>query len=375
MEVGFSDVSSLLDRFLHRFHGVVASAGHGDGGGAFAGHSSRSGAAGADPELEVRDQYENPVLTGNATTVVVTESTSSADVRAISGASISSNSSARVSFANLVMRAKAGSYTLNFTASNGSLPINGDVATATVSISFGDPSALRLTRNAAGANVDLPFTTQPKLNIEDTAGNVVADSGLAVTVSENVSQVLSGTTTKSATAGSVDFTDSGLKLSGTVETGLRLKYAVTYNGTEISTSQDIDLDPGLAINLTIGQQPTTVQTRVAFSPVPTVILRDGSGNRVTSDNSSTVTAQLKDSTGNPVGSETSAFTASGGLVTFTGLAFQAPSTEGYFVTFKLVSNGVAATSTPFATSRRRSASTAACSASPRRSSCADARPS
>lgn len=304
-------------------------------------------AANANPELEVRDQYENPVLTGNATTVVVTESTSSADVRAISGASISSNSSARVSFANLVMRAKAGSYTLNFTASNGSLPINGDVATATVSISFGDPSALRLTRNAAGANVDLPFTTQPKLNIEDTAGNVVADSGLAVTVSENVSQVLSGTTTKSATAGSVDFTDSGLKLSGTVETGLRLKYAVTYNGTEISTSQDIDLDPGLAINLTIGQQPTTVQTRVAFSPVPTVILRDGSGNRVTSDNSSTVTAQLKDSTGNPVGSETSAFTASGGLVTFTGLAFQAPSTEGYFVTFKLVSNGVAATSTPF----------------------------
>ena len=303
--------------------------------------------ANANPELEVRDQYENPVLTGNATTVVVTESTSSADVRAISGASISSNSSARVSFANLVMRAKAGSYTLNFTASNGSLPINGDVATATVSISFGDPSALRLTRNAAGANVDLPFTTQPKLNIEDTAGNVVADSGLAVTVSENVSQVLSGTTTKSATAGSVDFTDSGLKLSGTVETGLRLKYAVTYNGTEISTSQDIDLDPGLAINLTIGQQPTTVQTRVAFSPVPTVILRDGSGNRVTSDNSSTVTAQLKDSTGNPVGSETSAFTASGGLVTFTGLAFQAPSTEGYFVTFKLVSNGVAATSTPF----------------------------
>jgi hypothetical protein len=52
------------------------------------------------------------------------------------------------------------------------LPIDGDVETATVSISHGDPAALRLTRNAAGANVDLPFTTQPKLNIEDTAGNV-----------------------------------------------------------------------------------------------------------------------------------------------------------------------------------------------------------
>jgi hypothetical protein len=303
--------------------------------------------ANANPELEVRDQYENPVLSGSATTVAVTESTSSADVKAISGASVSSNAYARVSFANLVMRAKAGSYTLNFTAANASLPIHGDVATASVSISHGDPAALRLTRNAAGANVGLPFTTQPKLNIEDTAGNVVADSTLTVTVSENVAQVLSGTTSKNATAGSVDFTDSGLKLDGTVQTGLRLKYAVTYNGTEISTSQDIDLDPGLAVALTIGQQPTTVKTRVAFNPVPTVILRDASGNQVTSDSASTVTAQLKDTAGHPIGVETGAFTASGGLVTFTGLSFQAPSTANYYVTFKLVSNGQAVTSTAF----------------------------
>jgi hypothetical protein len=41
------------------------------------------------------------------------------------------------------------------------------------------------------------------------------------------------------------------------------------------------------------------------------------------------------------------FTASGGLVTFTGLSFQAPSTEGYFVTFKLTSTGAAKTSTAF----------------------------
>jgi hypothetical protein len=304
-------------------------------------------AANANPELEVRDQYENPVLSGSATTVAVTESTSTADVKAISGASVSSNAYARVSFANLVMRAKAGSYTLNFTAANASLPIHGDVATASVSISHGDPAALRLTRNAAGANVGLSFTTQPKLNIEDTAGNVVADSTLAVTVSENAAQVLSGTTSKNATAGSVDFTDSGLKLDGTVQTGLRLKYAVTYNGTEISTSQDIDLDPGLAVDLTIGQQPTTVKTRVAFNPVPTVILRDASGNQVTSDSASTVTAQLKDTAGHPIGVETGAFTASGGLVTFTGLSFQAPSTANYYVTFKLVSNGQAVTSTAF----------------------------
>ncbi|MCX8529839.1 MAG: hypothetical protein ORN27_07225, partial [Rhodoluna sp.] len=308
------------------------------------------GAAGADPELEIRDQYENPVLTGAATSVAVTEPTSSTDVISILGGSAHNTvGSARVIFSNLVLRAKVGGYTLRFTAANGSLPINGTYidSNAAVAISFGDPSALRLTRAAAGANAGAPFTTQPALNIEDTAGNVVADSALEVTVSENETQVLSGTQAKAAASGVVDFSGSGLKLTGAVATGLTLKYAVTYNSSEISTTQQIDLNPGLAVRLTIGQQPTTVKTRVAFNPVPTVVLRDASGNQVTTDSSSTVTAQLKDSTGYPVGNETAAFTASGGLVTFTGLAFQAPSTANYYLTFKLTSNSEAVTSNPF----------------------------
>jgi hypothetical protein len=308
------------------------------------------GAGNANPELEIRDQYENPVVTGAATSVDVTEATSSGNITSISGGSArNAAGSARVIFSNLVLRAKVGSYTLRFSATNGSLPINGTHvdSLAPVSITFGDPAALRLTRAAAGANSGTPFTTQPKLNIEDTAGNVIGDSGLSVTVSSTSSQTLGGTKVLAAVAGSVDFTDSGLKFTGTVATGLSLKYAITYNSSEISTTQTIDLNPGLAVALTIGQQPTTVKTRVAFNPVPTVVLRDASGNQVTSDSSSTVTAQLKDSSGNPVGSETAGFTASSGLVAFTGLAFQAPSTTNYYVTFKLTSNGQASTSTAF----------------------------
>jgi hypothetical protein len=305
------------------------------------------GAAGADPELEVRDQFQNPVLVGATTSVSVAEQTSTADVLAISGASATSDAFARVKFSNLVMRAKAGSYGLDFTAANGNLPINGNVATASVAITFGDPAALRLTRAAAGATSGAPFATQPKLNIEDTAGNIVADSTLTVTASENETQILGGTTSVAAVAGQVDFTGSGLMFSGAVAQNLTLKYAITYNGTEISKTQTIDLNPGLAVDLTVGQQPTDVRTRDAFSPVPTVVLRDAAGNQVTTDSSSTVTAQLINAAGTAVGSPTSAFTSSGGLVTFTGLAFTAPSTAGYRVTFKLVSNNQTVTSNAF----------------------------
>jgi hypothetical protein len=308
------------------------------------------GAANANPELEIRDQYENPVLTGPATSVDVTEASASGNVISISGGSArNSVGSARIVFSALVLRAKVGGYTLRFSATNGSLPINGTHvdSLAPVSISFGDPAALHLTRAAAGANSGSAFATQPKLNIEDTAGNVVGDSSLNVTVSSTATQALSGTRVKALVGGSVDFTDSGLTFTGAVATGLPLKYAVTYNSTEISTNQTIDLNPGLAVALTIGQQPTTTKTRVSFNPVPTVVLRDSAGNQVTTDSASSVTAQLKDSSGNPVGSETSPFTASNGLVTFTGLAFQAPSTTNYYVTFKLTSNGQAVTSNAF----------------------------
>ncbi|MFM6965884.1 MAG: beta strand repeat-containing protein, partial [Rhodoluna sp.] len=297
------------------------------------------GAGSSDPELEVRDAFENPVLTGAATSVSVAVQPANTDVLAISGASATSDSSARIKFSNLVLRAKVGSYTLRFRAANGSLPINGTHldSLAPVAISFGDPTALNLTRSAAGANSGVPFTTQPRLNIEDSAGNVVADSTLAVTISETETQVLSGTVTRAAVAGSVDFTDSGAMFTGAAANGLTLKYAVTYNGSEISTTQSINLTAGAAVALTIGQQPTDVRTRDAFSPVPTVVLRDAAGNRVYSDSTSTVTAQLLDASGSPVGNPTAAFTAASGLVTFAGLSFTAPSTDGYSITYKLTS--------------------------------------
>ncbi|MFM6939099.1 MAG: beta strand repeat-containing protein [Rhodoluna sp.] len=307
------------------------------------------GAGSSDPELEVRDAFENPVLTGAATSVSVAVQPANTDVLAISGASATSDSSARIKFSNLVLRAKVGSYTLRFRAANGSLPVNGTHldSLAPVAISFGDPTALNLTRSAAGANSGVPFTTQPRLNIEDSAGNVVADSTLAVTISETETQVLSGTVTRAAVAGSVDFTDSGAMFTGAAANGLTLKYAVTYNGSEISTTQSINLTAGAAVALTIGQQPTDVRTRDAFSPVPTVVLRDAAGNRVYSDSTSTVTAQLLDASGSPVGNPTAAFTAASGLVTFAGLSFTAPSTDGYSITYKLTSNNQTVTSSLF----------------------------
>ena len=135
---------------------------------------------------------------------------------------------------------------MRFTAANGSLPINATHvdSVAPVAITFGDPTSLNLTRAAAGANSGVPFTTQPQLNIEDSAGNIVADSTLPVTMSENETQVLGGTNTIAATAGQVDFTGSGSMFTGAAANGLTLKYAITYNGTEISTTQTINLAAG-----------------------------------------------------------------------------------------------------------------------------------
>jgi hypothetical protein len=177
----------------------------------------------------------------------------------------------------------------------------------------------------------------------------VTDSTLTITAGvtdANYSTV--GTTTKQAVAGEADFTGTGFGIAGTAGTGKTLNFStVLGNGTAVNTTQTIALTAGTAVELAMGQQPSTVETGTAISPAPTVIVRDAWHNPVLTDSSSTVTAQLYRNGSTAGTNQNATKTAASGTATFSGVTTVAPSTTGYYYRYTLTSNGATVDSNTF----------------------------
>ena len=103
----------------------------------------------------------------------------------------------------------------------------------------------------------------------------------------------------------------------------------------------MNLTPGLADYMVLDWTAADIQTRAAITPAPQVKLFDEFGNLVTLDNSTQVVAKLY-RLGSEVTTSTQVFTASSGVITFTGLKFTAIPNQGYSLRFE--STGLAAVS-------------------------------
>jgi hypothetical protein len=268
------------------------------------------------PAITIEDGSNHTVVADNSTTVTAT-------ITAPGTGTLSHSTATAVNgvatFSGLTLTALAGQYTLTF--SSGTFT---SVPSTTFTINFGAPSKLAiLTQPSATVQSGVALTPQPVIEIEDSAGNYVTTSNLAVTAT-----LTSGGGTLSnfnATASSGQATFSGLALNTLVGS-----YTLTFSSSGLTpaVSNLITVSIGPASQLAITTQPSaSVATGVAFPQQPVVKIEDAGGDVVS--NYSTVTATLTSGTGTLSHNTANAVA---GTATFSGLTLTA-SVGTYTLTF------------------------------------------
>lgn len=192
---------------------------------------------------------------------------------------------------------------------------------------------LGINRNSAGAKSGETFTTQPRINILDANNSVVtADSVSLVYASVNKGARIIGTETVTAVSGVATFTNLGIKGVAGAE------YTITYKSSDLTVATEtFTLMAGPKASLKFVQKTVGGVNEVVFPTQPQIELLDSEGNRVTWDDTTTVTMTTNSGTfGNNANSETVRATA--GLISFTGQKIRA--TAGATATLTYSSSGL-----------------------------------
>lgn len=193
--------------------------------------------------------------------------------------------------------------------------------TAHVSFTAGNPSQLAWTHQPKDtvAGRPIPANSFPTVEIRDNLGNRVegATNSVTITIGTNPGAgTLSGTVTRNAVNGIVDFTDLSINKSGMGYTLIASSGALTRD-----TSDTFTISPSTPTQLAFVQQPTNSVTGQPITPAITVQLRDAFGNNVPQSGDS-ITVTLSTGTGTLSGT-TARVTDVVGIATFNDLSINA----------------------------------------------------
>ncbi len=256
-------------------------------------------------QVQVRDNYDNPVLDKNL----------SLSATVISGSAISiSGQDVELSVGNsiftlpdLAIEAKASNLQLRFRL-NGYYTAT-SISSSVFAVTFG--SAAQLTVSPSALTVaNRESLPQLSVSVLDSAGNLVSDSMANVNASV-AGLTIDGTTSVYASSGVATF--NSLSLSGTVG-----GYSVSFAATGISSAtSSVTLTHGVAssVDLTVS---ATAKNDQNFSTQPIVRILDADGNLVTTGDQASQTVELLVSPGALTGA--TSISASGGIATFSGIA-------------------------------------------------------
>jgi hypothetical protein len=202
---------------------------------------------------------------------------------------------------------------LTFSASLGSPATTKTVQQAAFTLTHGTATQLAITTEASGAVNDVAFTGKPVVEIQDQDGNRVTtgDDSTQIVTFDVTGPTIGGTATKAAVAGVADFTNNGLKLTGTAGS-----YTVAYSITSpsiIQKTQSLTLAVGAATKLALVTEAAGFVNRTDFTTQPEVEVQDISGNKVNS------TAQITASISSGALTGIAQLNASAGTATFVGL--------------------------------------------------------
>lgn len=210
-----------------------------------------------------------------------------------------------------------GTYTLTATATG---------LTSAVSNSFtatGDPAKLGFTVQPGGGAANAAWANQPKVAVQDAAGNTIVDSTAPVTLALTtpagaVLQCTSNPT--SAATGVASFAGCRVDKSGTYT------LTATSPGLTNAVSNSFSITVGPANKLAFTVQPSGTQPGVAWSTQPTVTVQDAGGNTVTGS-SALVSLAITSANGASLTCTATAVLASSGVAAFTGCKID---TEGTY---------------------------------------------
>ena len=211
-----------------------------------------------------------------------------------------------------------------------------------VTVSVGPAASLRIDTQAAGATSRIALTTQPKLTVLDSGGNVVtagADQGIITVTATQADNSSKSAIVTSETATTVNGVAqfSGLTLRGEATT-YTLMYSFSNGSQSLSTTGTVVLAAGAASKLAIERASSeTVVAGVAFERQPIIRVTDADNNLVSTSTAS-ITATLA---GPGTLSGTSTVNAVGGKATFSGLNIRGTAgISAYDLTFTTTQQGI-----------------------------------
>jgi hypothetical protein len=272
------------------------------------------------PQITLKDQFSGTLLTDSSTVVTATISAGgrlvgTETVTAIAGVA---------TFSDLGISGTAGtSYTVSYSASGVT------AATQNVTVSVGAAAKLNVSRNGAGAQTGVAFTTQPQISIVDFGGNLVSTQpNTTIQAIPNLSDCFVGAIdTATATSGVATF--SGLSLFAASGTQCMVTYAAT---SLTSAYETLTVTSGPASRISRTTRPDFGYYGRAFGQQPVYTITDASGNIVTTDNTTVLTVTTPNNLGSTIYQESQ--TAVNGLVTFTNLGLSGIN-AGTFLLFRV----------------------------------------
>jgi hypothetical protein len=232
-------------------------------------------------------------------------------------------------FTNLAIDLAGSGYVLTFTS--GALT---PAASNPFNVSVGPAALIAVTTDPSGALGGAAFTTQPVVEIQDAGGNLVTGASTFITASITIGTgtggaTLSGTVSVAASGGVATFTDLSIDLVGT---GYTLDFDGGALATDTSAAFDVNLGAPIALQIVVAPGGATQAT--PFVTQPQVEVVDAGGNRITTDNTTQITAAIATGTGTAgaVLNGTTIVTVTAGMAAFTNLSINLTGI-GYQLTF------------------------------------------
>jgi hypothetical protein len=264
------------------------------------------------PVIQLTDLAGNSV-SQSGTQIVASVTTGAATLGGTTTVGTDANGSA--SFLDLSLSGPSGSYTITF-RSTGVTPALAQVVSGSIALGAGGASKLVITTQpSANAQSGSVLVRQPVLQLQDGAGNPVAQPGVVVHAAVT-GATLGGNSDATTDANGVA-TFSGLSITGPAGT-----YHIDFSGPSLTGVQSnaIVLSAGLATALSITTQPSAAaQSGVPFPRQPVIQLQDAAGNNVAQSGVSITAAILTGPGGVLSQSTITVQTDANGVATFVGL--------------------------------------------------------
>ncbi len=208
------------------------------------------------------------------------------------------------------------------------------------------------TQPSSSANAGGTFSQQPVVEVRDIFENVAGVSDEIVlapftnsSCSTAASGTLSGGGPLAASGGVAAFSTVSYNQVGTI----RLQASDSTNSAVATAcSGTVTVSAGLAGSLTVQTEPADSTAGAPLSTQPVVALRDNSGNIITSDSTSTVTAVVQNGPGGFHSSSSTSVAFSSGVASFSNLRLD--TAGAYTLTFFTSAGAFTVTSASFAVS-------------------------